>query len=106
MENINNALLHIKAKHNGEIPYQYGSRECAKLMDSYAKEYHKRKLKLLGISDVSDILPDEVPNLFVTLAQQIHHESVINGLDMTNIIECFNELQEAYKKERSITHCT
>jgi hypothetical protein len=52
MEDINNALLHIKAKHNGEIPYQYGSKECAKLMDSYAKEYHERKLKLLGITDV------------------------------------------------------
>jgi hypothetical protein len=52
MEDINNALLHIKAKHNGEIPYQYGSKECAKLMDSYAKEYHERKLKLLGIADV------------------------------------------------------
>lgn len=45
MEDINNALLHIKAKHNGEIPYQYGSRECAKLMDSYAKEYHDLQLK-------------------------------------------------------------
>ena len=53
------------------------------------------------ITDVSGMLPDEVPNLFVTLAQQIHYESVINGLDMTSIIECFNELQEAYKKERS-----
>lgn len=52
MEDINNALLHIKAKHNGEIPYQYGSRECAKLMHSYAKEYHKRQLKLLGIANV------------------------------------------------------
>lgn len=52
MEDINNALLHIKAKHNGEIPYQYGSRECAKLMDTYAKEYHERQLKLLGIADV------------------------------------------------------
>lgn len=75
------------------------------LMD-ICEEYYKRKLKLLGISDVSDILSDEVPNLFVTLAQQIHRESVINGLDMTSIIECFNKLQEAYKKERSITHCT
>ena len=52
MEDINNALLHIKAKHNGEIPYQYGSRECAKLMHSYAKEYHQAKLKLLGIADI------------------------------------------------------
>lgn len=52
MEDINNALLHIKSKHNGEIPYQYGSRECAKLMDSYAKEYYERQLKLLGIADV------------------------------------------------------
>lgn len=50
MEDINNALLHIKAKHNGEIPYKYGSQECAKLMHSYAEEYHKRKLKLLGVS--------------------------------------------------------
>jgi hypothetical protein len=47
---------------------------------------------------VSGMLPDEVPNLFVTLAQQIHYESAINGLDMTGITECFNELQEAYKK--------
>jgi hypothetical protein len=52
MEDINNALLHIKARHNGEIPYQYGSRECARLMDSYAKEYHQAKLKLLVIADV------------------------------------------------------
>ena len=55
----------------------------------------------LPILDVSGMLPDEVPNLFVTLAQQIHYESVINGLDMMSIIESFNELQEAYKKERS-----
>jgi len=52
MKDINNALLHIKAKHNGEIPYQYGSRECAKLMNSYAKEYHEKQLKLLGIANV------------------------------------------------------
>ncbi len=54
MKDINNALLHIKAKHNGEIPHQYGRRECAKLMDSYAKEYHQSKLKLLGVVDVVD----------------------------------------------------
>jgi hypothetical protein len=48
MEDTNNALLHIKAKHNGEIPYQYGRKECAKLMDSYAKEYQTAQLKLLG----------------------------------------------------------
>ena len=52
MKDINNALLHIKSKHNGEIPYQYGSRECAKLMDSYAKDYHQSKLKLLDIANV------------------------------------------------------
>jgi|SRR5690606_28594651 len=46
-------------------------------------------------------LSDEVPNLFLALAQQIHYESITNGLDMTSIIECFNELQEAYKKERN-----
>lgn len=44
---------------------------------------------------------DEVPNLFVTLAQQIQYESNINGLDMKMITECFNQLQEAYKKERA-----
>lgn len=55
----------------------------------------------LGIGAVNGMLPDEVPNLFVTLAQNIHYESVINGLDMTSVIKCFNELQEAYKKERS-----
>ena len=37
-EDVNNALLHIKSKHNGEIPYKYGSQECAKLMHSYANE--------------------------------------------------------------------
>ena len=61
----------------------------------------KEQMKALRKTDVSGMLPEEVPNLFVTLAQQIHHESVINGLDMASIIECFNELQEAYKKERS-----
>lgn len=33
---INNALMYIKEKHNGEIPYQFGSRETAKLMQEYA----------------------------------------------------------------------
>jgi hypothetical protein len=56
MEDTNNALLHIKAKHNGEIPYQYGRKECAKLMDSYAKEYQTAQLKLLGIGGVSKSL--------------------------------------------------
>lgn len=42
MEDINKALLYIKKKHNGEIPYQYGSKECAALMVSYAKEYHQQ----------------------------------------------------------------
>ncbi len=32
------ALLFIKSKHNGEIPYKYGPRECAKLMEAYAKQ--------------------------------------------------------------------
>lgn len=57
--------------------------------------------KLLLLHDVSGELPsDLVPNLFVSMAQQIHYESVIMGQDMKNITECFNELQEAYKKER------
>jgi len=54
VNDLNKALLHIKSKHNGEVPYQYGSRECAKLMDSYAKEYHEHKLKLLDLFSVSD----------------------------------------------------
>lgn len=44
---------------------------------------------------------DEVANLFATVAQQIHYKSVINGLDMTSITECFNELQAAYKRKMS-----
>ena len=35
------AKLHIKSKHNGEIPYQYGANECAKLMQSYADKVKK-----------------------------------------------------------------
>ena len=27
----------IKARHNGELPYQYGTNECATLMEDYAK---------------------------------------------------------------------
>lgn len=26
----------LKSKHNGEIPYKYGPRECARLMKAYA----------------------------------------------------------------------
>jgi hypothetical protein len=37
-EDVNNTKLHIKSKHNGEIPFKYGSRECAKLMHSYANQ--------------------------------------------------------------------
>lgn len=80
MEDINNALLHIKAKHNGEIPYQYGSRECAKLMDSYAKEYHDHQLKLLSIADVMAMLPQ------VTLLEKVNRVEVIdqNGRSYVN----------------------
>jgi hypothetical protein len=57
--------------------------------------------KALRKTDVIGALPnDEVLNLFVTLAQQIHYESKIRGQDMSNITKCFNELQEAYKLER------
>jgi len=37
-EDITAALLFIKSKHNGEIPYRFGSRECAKLMVMYLTE--------------------------------------------------------------------
>lgn len=43
--------LHIKEKHNGEIPYRYGVEECARLMKSYAEEYHKSKLNLMGFTE-------------------------------------------------------
>jgi hypothetical protein len=65
------------------------------------RDNSKKAEQQCAIRNVSGMLPDEVSNLFVTLAQQIHYESVINGLDMRGITECFNELQEAYKKERS-----
>ena len=39
------ALLHIKSKHNGEIPYKYGSNECARLMQSYADQEVKKALE-------------------------------------------------------------
>lgn len=45
-DSVNDALLYIKATHNGEIPYLYGSTECAKLMTNYAKHYHALKLKV------------------------------------------------------------
>ena len=47
-EDVNNALLHIKSKHNGEIPYKYGSQECAKLMHSYSNERVIEELEMLG----------------------------------------------------------
>ena len=50
------ALEHIKSKHNGEIPYRYGSNECAKLMADYAEVYHQDKLKsMVSLSNVSDL---------------------------------------------------
>ena len=51
---MNKALEYIKSKHNGEIPYKYGSDECAKLMAAYAKEYHKQQLKILNIPVVME----------------------------------------------------
>ena len=39
------ALLHIKSKHNGEIPYKYGSNECARLMQSYADQEKMKALE-------------------------------------------------------------
>lgn len=35
-QELTKALEFIKSKHNGEIPYSYGSMECAKLMMYYA----------------------------------------------------------------------
>lgn len=75
--------------------------ESVSVQQALLKVWNETEQEQLRIGAVSDMLPDEVPNLFVTLAQQIYYESIINGLDMTSIIECFNELQEAYKKERS-----
>ena len=75
--------------------------DSVSVQQALLKVWNETSQEQLRIGAVSGMLPDEVPNLFVTLAQQIHYESVINGLDMTSIIECFNELQEAYKKERS-----
>ena len=46
---MNKALEYIKSKYNGEIPYKYGSNECAKLMTDYAKEYHQSELKNIGV---------------------------------------------------------
>ena len=42
---MNKALEYIKSKHNGEIPYKYGSNECAKLMADYAEDYHQKLVK-------------------------------------------------------------
>lgn len=78
--------------------------DSVSVQQALLKVWNETSQEQLRIGAVSGMFPDEVPNLFVKLAQQIHHESVINGLDMTSIIECFNELQEAYKKERSNDH--
>jgi hypothetical protein len=42
---MNEALEYIKSKHNGEIPYKYGSNECAKLMTDFAEAYHQNLVK-------------------------------------------------------------
>ena len=52
-------------------------------------EYQQKESEVALPSDI-------VPNLFVTLCQQIHYESVIRNQDMRAITECFNELQDAY----------
>ena len=31
------AMLFIKQKHNGELPYQFGTLECANMMAKYLK---------------------------------------------------------------------
>jgi hypothetical protein len=42
-------LEYIKHKHNGEVPYKYGSNECAKLMEEYAD--YKIKQSMLSTDD-------------------------------------------------------
>lgn len=59
MDNINKALEYIKSKHNGEIPYTYGRRECAKLMSEYAEEFHQSKTKSLNTDSVNEKLPHD-----------------------------------------------
>ena len=74
-EDVNNALLHIKSKHNGEIPYKYGSQECAKLMHSYANERVIEELEKLKDNYI-DLweLTDDLDKRIKELKQQIWKE--------------------------------
>ena len=52
-----------------------------KILDEHCDWTPKRieglKKELLDLFSVSGMLPDEVPNLFVTLAQQIHYLTLL-----------------------------
>jgi hypothetical protein len=37
------AMTFIKQQHNGELPYKFGTFECAKMMVRYAREVDARK---------------------------------------------------------------
>lgn len=45
------AMTFIKEQHNGELPYQFGTFECAKMMAKYLKQQ-------FAIHNVSVSLPD------------------------------------------------
>jgi len=47
-EEINKALEFLKSKHNGEIPYMFGSKETAKWMQLYADEQSREKALKFG----------------------------------------------------------
>lgn len=67
---MNNALLYIKSKFNGEIPYKYGSNECAKLMSDYATFYHENEIKKSNIINwisCDDKLPDNNHGVYLVL---------------------------------------
>ena len=74
----NNALLHIKSKHNGEIPYKYGSKECAKLMHSYSSqrviEELEKVFQEVNLEDNPYIIRGVILEAIQKLKQQIWKE--------------------------------
>jgi hypothetical protein len=51
---IVSAMEFIKSQHNGELPYKFGTFECAKMM----AKYHAKQLELTAVSHQRELLTD------------------------------------------------
>ena len=73
---INKALEFLKSKHNGELPYKFGTQEIGRWMAEYANQYepfpkfYKRLKSFIKNIQVNDLMGTEEKEMIMHICEE------------------------------------